>query len=219
MSRSLTGASPEPRQSFAGVHVRHWIPELELRWSACRWSFAGELRWSACPPLEYVRWSACPHPSGPRQSFADSNHRHGCEGQWRPEDWTEDYVYGGQKKCSFKNPGAFKNHDPAKVLCSNRALQAGGEGAFMEMVLSGLTGASPEPRQSFAGVHVREPRRGFAGASPEPRWSACPGAALEPRQGVAGVHVREPRRGSPPRQWALWVPRLPVQRGAHVRRG
>ena len=89
----------------------------------------------------------------------------------------------------------------------------------MEMVLSGLTGASPEPRQSFAGVHVREPRRGFAGASPEPRWSACPGAALEPRQGVAGVHVREPRRGSPPRQWALWVPRLPVQRGAHVRRG
>ena len=67
-------------------------------------------------------------------------------------------------------------------------------------------GASPEPRQSFAGVHVREPRRGFAGASPEPRWSAFPGASPEPRQSLAGVHVREPHWGlagaSPELRWS-----------------
>ena len=71
-------------------------------------------------------------------------------------------------------------------------------------------GASPEPRQSFAGVHVREPRRGFAGASPEPRWSAFPGASPEPRQSLAGVHVREPHWGlagaSPELRWSACPP-------------
>ena len=62
----------------------------------------------------------------------------GCaEGQWRPGDWTEAYLYGGQTKLSPKHRGDFKNHDPAKVRCSNHVVQVAGEDVSMEMGLNG----------------------------------------------------------------------------------
>ena len=58
-----------------------------------------------------------------------------------PEDWEEVGVYGSQQKfspyCSQGGPGTYRNSNPRLMLCSRRTVQSPGEGACMEVHLTG----------------------------------------------------------------------------------
>ena len=96
----------------------HWQPS---HWRADDWH--GRRKWS---------WQWNQDCSTLCQEVGNSNSEHAS-----PEDWSEYPLHGSQEKLSPKHRGAFANHVPVLVLCSNHTVQSLGEGASIEVQLTG----------------------------------------------------------------------------------